>query len=382
MHRICRSGPSRKPLFWQLAFTPGSRVRVVGAAARATTHPLGLPISLGPTAHQQSSPGGDGTSATPQEVHLHRHQQLGVVVQGVDAREHARVIAEAENAVSNMRHEAQAFRTRAEQQISNTQHEAQSVAAQAQQQIDIAKQQAQSVVMHAQQHVDQATQRVQAQMEHAQQHALQAESTIADLRQRNAQLEQQQEEMRQQMVLLQSMVPVASGKCPAVGYVPVSCTTICKADPNMTAVAEAMKALATHVWETMNELKQTFVANSCSASPKARAKVKKAKAKSVGISASEPAAAAASPPPSSIQCLSSPMAFPSYTPYHQLPEAIVAKSIASAPPPPPPGPDVYDLASQQEKGEEEEGYGQGWFEDDPIVDVNFSGNDLPRPASV
>ena len=84
-------------------------------------HPLSLPIALGPTAHQQSSPGGDGTSATPNEVHLHRHQQLDVVVQGFDPVEHARVVAEAENAVSYMRHVAQDFRARAEQQTANTQ---------------------------------------------------------------------------------------------------------------------------------------------------------------------------------------------------------------------------------------------------------------------
>ena len=150
----------------------------------------------------------------------------------------------------------------------------------------------------------------------------------------------------------------------------------------MTAVAEAMKALATHVGETMNELKQTIVANSPSASPKAKAKIKKAKAKSVGISASEPAAVAASPLPSSIPCLSSPMAFLSYMPFQQLLKAVVAKSIASAPPPPPPGPDVYDLAPQQEEGEEEEGHGPRWFKDDPEVHVNFLGNDLPRPASI
>ena len=48
----------------------------------------------------------------------------------------------------------------------------------------------------------------------------------------------------------------------------------------MTAIADAMKALAIHVGETMNELKQVVSASSPIRSPKAKAQGKKIKANS------------------------------------------------------------------------------------------------------
>ena len=89
--------------------------------AKAVAHPLGLPVTLGPSSSAQ---GDAGIPASSPEIHLHRHQQLGVIVQGVDPTEHARVIADAGNVVSSMRSEAQDLLNRAEQQIAHTQHEA------------------------------------------------------------------------------------------------------------------------------------------------------------------------------------------------------------------------------------------------------------------
>ena len=74
--------------------------------ATAVAHPLGNPVSFHPQGSSSSTPDGGGPSASPSEIHLHKHQQLGVVVHGVDPNEHARVIADAGNVVSSMRHEA------------------------------------------------------------------------------------------------------------------------------------------------------------------------------------------------------------------------------------------------------------------------------------
>ena len=67
----------------------------------------------------------------------------------------------------------------------------------------------------------------------------------------------------------------------------------------------------------------------------------------------------------------------------------MAKRKPAAPPPPPPGPDVYELASHLEEGEEEEeNYGdQGRFDDDPEVDIpeidiDLFGDTQPRVAGV
>ena len=135
---------------------------------------------------------------------LPRHQRftcisLGRIVHGVDPNEHARMIADAGNVISSMRHEAQDLLNRAEQQIARSQHEAQTVSVQAQYQVSIAKQQAQSAVQ-------QVHQQAQAEVAIAKQQVLLSESLVIELRQRNSQLEQQQSEMIQQMAQLQSMV--------------------------------------------------------------------------------------------------------------------------------------------------------------------------------
>ena len=157
--------------------------------AKAVAHPLGLPVSLGPSSSAQ---GDAGIPASSPEIHLHRHQQLGVIVQGVDPTEHARMIADAGSAVSSMRQETQGLHSSAEQQIAHTQHEAQNIAAQAQQQVSYVNQQAQSAVHQVQQ-------QAQAEIAFAKQQATQSEAVISELRQRNAQLERQQAEMMQQM---------------------------------------------------------------------------------------------------------------------------------------------------------------------------------------
>ena len=352
-------------------------------------HPLGNPVSFHPPGSSSSTPDGGGTSASPSEIHLHKHQQLGVIVHGVDPNEHARVIADAGNVVSSMRHEAQGLLNRAEQQIAHTQHEAQNVVVQAQHQVNVAKQQAQSAVQ-------QVHQQAQAAVAFAKQQLTQSESMIVELRQRNAQLEQQQSEMMQQMAQLQSMVhQMHAIHAQQTDTSPVHAQQIESpngADPNMTAVADAMKALATHVGETMNELKQVILASSPTTSPKAKAQGRKAKAKSVGIPASGQASGSASSPvsfiPHAALPIAAPPAAPAHVPAKASAKALLAKRKPAAPPPPPPGPDVYELASHLEEGEEEENYGdQGWFDDDPEVDVpeidiDLFGATKPRVASV
>ena len=61
--------------------------------------------------------------------------------------------------------------------------------------------------------------------------------------------------------------------------------------------------------------------------------------------------------------------------------ATTTKHKSAAPPPPPPGPDLYDLASRREEGEEEEYGDQGWFNDDPEIDIDWFGGTQPRVAS-
>ena len=93
-----------------------------------------------------------------------------------------------------------------------------------------------------------------------------SESLVVDVRQRNAQLEQQQSEMMQQMAQLQSMVhqmQAAHAQQKDTSHVHAQqIESPNGADPNMTAVADAMKALATHVGETLNELKQVILVSS------------------------------------------------------------------------------------------------------------------------
>ena len=348
--------------------------------ATAVAHPLGNPVSFHPQGSSSSTPDGGGHSASPSEIHLHKHQQLGVIVHGVDPNEHARVIADAGNVVSSMRHEAQGLLNRAEQQIAHTQHEAQNVVVQAQHQVNVAKQQAQSAVQ-------QVHQQAQAEVAFAKQQLTQSESMIVELRQRNAQLEQQQSEMMQQMAQLQSMVhqmqAVHAQQTDTSHVHARQIESLNGADPNMTAVADAMKALATHVGETMNELKQVILASSPG---------RKARAKSAGIPASGHASGSASSPSSFIPRAASPIAAPPAAPSHVPAKAsakvVFEKHKPAAPPPSPPGPDVYELASHLEEGEEEENYGdQGWFDDDPEVDVpeidiDLFGDTLPRVASV
>ena len=299
------------------------------------------------------------------------------------------MIADADNIVSSMRYEAQGLLNRAEQQIAHTQHEAQNVMVQTQYQANVANQQAQSAVQ-------QVHQQAQAEVAFAKQQLTQSEVMIAELRQRNAQLEQQQSEMMQQMAQLQSMIH----QIHAVHFQQTDTSHIHAqqiespngADPNMTAVADAMRLLATHVDENMTELKQVILASSPTTSPKAKAQGRKAKAKSVGIPASGQASGSDSSPASFIPHTASPIAAPPAAPYHApakaSAKAFLAKHKAAAPPSPPPGPDVYELASCLEEGEEEENYGnQGWFDDDPVIDVpeidiDLFGDTQPRFANV
>ena len=297
------------------------------------------------------------------------------------------MIADAGSVVSSTRHEAQGLLNRAEQQIAHTQREAQNVVVQAQHQVNVAKQQAQSAVQ-------QVHQQAQAEVAFAKQQVMQSESVIIELRQRNARLEQQQSEMMQQMAQLQSMVhQMQAARVQQTDTSHVHAQQIESpngAGPNVTAVADAMKALATHAGETMNELRQVILASSPTTSPKAKAKGRKAEAQSAGIPATGQASGSASPPASFIPHAASPIAAPPAAPSHVLAKASAAKAALTkhkpaAPPLPPPGPDVYELAPRLE---EEENYGdQGWFDDDPEVDIpeidiDLFGDTQPRVASV
>ena len=150
--------------------------------------PVGLPKTLSPTVRDPARSCGDGTSAAPREIHLHKHQQLGIVVQGVDPREHAQMIAHAEGTLSSARHEAQSFAAKAEHEVRTAQQQTRHIA-----------DQAQSFAARAESEVIAAQQQTQMV-------ANQAEQVGSDLRQRNQQLELQHAEMCQQIVFLQSAV--------------------------------------------------------------------------------------------------------------------------------------------------------------------------------
>ena len=134
-----------------------------------------------------------------------------------------------------------------------------------------------------------------------------------------------------------------------------------------------------------------ILASSPTTSPKAKAQGIKAKAKSVGIPASGQASGSASSPasfiPHAASAIAAPPAAPAHVPAKASAKALLAKHKPAAPPPPPPGPDVYELASHLEEGEEEENdCDQGWFDDDPEVvpeiDIDLFGDTKPRVASV
>ena len=101
---------------------------------------------------------------------------------------------------------------------------------------------------------------------------------------------------------------------------------------------------------------------------KVKAKGRKASAKPVGIPIPHAALPIAAPRAASSHVIARATSA----------KAAMAKHKSAAPTPPLPGPDMYDLASQQGEGEEEEYGDQGWFEDDPEVDIDLFGDTRPK----
>ena len=238
-------------------------------ASQTVAVPVGLPKTLSPTAYDPARFSGDGTFAVPPEIHLRKHQQLGIVVQGVDPREHAQMIAHAEGTLSSVRHEAQNFAARAEHEACTAQQQTRHIA-----------DQAQSFAARAESEVIAAQQQTQLV-------ANQAEQVVSDLRQRNQQLELQHAEMRQQIASLQSVVQQltadhAQRADTSQAHAAKFAQMIPKASESgsrrnatdLAAATEAMKELAAHVGQTMKELTQAVVASSPQGSPK-KAKAKR-----------------------------------------------------------------------------------------------------------
>ena len=124
--------------------------------------PAGIPTTYGP----------------PQEIHLHKHQQLGVIVQGVDPQVHSQALAQAQIVES----QAAAFASEVQQQAqSHVQSRVQAI-----------EQQAQAVVS-------------EVSNEASKQLAI-AHETIASLRHQNEVLARQQQDLYSQIATLQNMV--------------------------------------------------------------------------------------------------------------------------------------------------------------------------------
>ena len=322
--------------------------------------PAGIPTTYGPS----------------QEVHLHKHQQLGVIVQGVDPQVHSHALAQAQIVES----QAAAFASEVQQQAQ----------CHVQSRVQAIEQQAQAVVS-------------EVSNEASKQLAI-ANETIANLRYQNEALARQQQDLYSQIATLQNMV--AEVKATAVNTsVPQIPQT-----QNGAEITEALKAMATHVGQTMNELKDAVLSGSASSSPKAKGRKNRSKdsdssadrvpiakaAKAPYISNPPPYTCErrpplmhdtwACPPPSSFACgrlptsSSSANASPVFTtPFASLRPAVgkapfsavgigvglasTAAQFAGPPGPPPPAPpEVFNIGDPDEGEEEEQ------VEDDPVIE--------------
>ena len=313
--------------------------------------PSGNPVTYGPTP----------------EVHLHKHQQLGVIVQGVDPQVHSQALAQAQIVES----QAVAYASEVQQQAQDhVQALALNMNNQAQTRVQAIEQQAQAMVS-------------EVSVEASRQLAV-ANETIANLKQQNDMLARQQQELYSQIATLQSMVAEVKA-----GAVSTSVPQIPQSQ-NGAEITAALKAMASHVGQTMNELKDAVLSSSAQNSPKAKGR-REPRRDSDHSASSVPGNRAArapyfsSPPPPAYACgrlttsSSHANASPVFTmPFFSLSQPVgqassksvrigsgfasAAAPIAGAPgPPPPPGPEFFDIGDQEE-GEEEQ------VDDDPIVE--------------
>ena len=322
--------------------------------------PAGIPTTYGP----------------PQEVHLHKHQQLGVIVQGVDPQFHSQALAQAQIVES----QAAAFASEVQQQAqSHVQSRVQAI-----------EQQAQAVVS-------------EVSNEASKQLAI-AHETIASLRHQNEVLARQQQDLYSQIATLQNMV--AEVKATAVN---TSVSQIPQTQ-NGAEITEALKAMASHVGQTMNELKDAVLSGSASSSPKAKGRKNRNKdsessADRVPIAKTAKAPCFSNPPPYTCErrpplvhdawaCPPAPAyacgrlptsssnanASPVFTtPFASLKPAVgkapfsavgigvglasTATPFAGPPGPPPPAPpEVFNIGDPDEGEEEEQ------VEDDPVIE--------------
>ena len=136
------------------------------------------------------APSGNPVTYRPTpEVHLHKHQQLGVIVQGVDPQVHSQALAQAQIVES----QAVAYASEVQQQAQDhVQALALNMNNQTQTRVQAIEQQAQAMVS-------------EVSVEASRQLAV-ANETIANLKQQNDMLARQQQELYSQIATLQSMV--------------------------------------------------------------------------------------------------------------------------------------------------------------------------------
>ena len=135
------------------------------------------------------APSGNPVTYRPTpEVHLHKHQQLGVIVQGVDPQVHSQALAQAQIVES----QAVAYASEVQQAQDHVQALALNMNNQTQTRVQAIEQQAQAMVS-------------EVSVEASRQLAV-ANETIANLKQQNDMLARQQQELYSQIATLQSMV--------------------------------------------------------------------------------------------------------------------------------------------------------------------------------
>ena len=308
-----------------------------------------------------------------QELHLHKHQQLGVIVQWVDPQVHSQALAQAQIVES----QAVAYVPEVQQQAqSHVQAMAADMESQAQSRVQAIEQQAQARVS-------------EVSIEASRQLAV-ANDTIVSLKQQNEMPARQQQYLYSQIATLQNMV--AEVKASAVNTsIPQIPST-----QNGAESTEALKAMASQVGQTMNELQEAVIG-----SPKAKGRSKVAKAPIPYFSSPPPYAcersssvsfdkwARSSPP---IACAPPPYACErlpvSSSSSNTRASPVFTTSFGFGPPSPRASSAAFwfeeEEDEQDDEGEEEEGGDDGGDDpngDDPVVELRIDDGFDARPQA-